>query len=200
LDTIISHIIPQQNFEKVGEQIGAILTVELEAQKTNQGFLDDVKVFQERMDPPNTEEELIVNVLYNGTNNADDSQSRTAGTATYYVDVYSTGKASNSTPGDLASNRRCNKFLGMIRYILSFTGYKTLGFLPGFIAGVSLDNIQKMAPETIDASYTTMGRITVSVRMTEGQELETGSVISEILTSVKLELTEQGYQYKQVIL
>ncbi|WP_300440690.1 hypothetical protein [Christiangramia sp.] len=195
---IIENIIPEQNFEKVGQQIGAILQLELSNQKTLQNFTEPVDVYLERMDPPNDHEKIFVNVLYSGTNNNEDNQKRSQGNVNYYVDVYSTGKSSENRSGDLDSNVRCNKFLGMIRYILSYTGYKTLGFAPGFIGNVSVESIEKGSPENVDTNYTTMGRITLSVRMIEDQELETGPVLSEALTGVKLDLTEKGYQYKTI--
>lgn len=193
---IIEHIIQEQNFEKVTRRLGEIAFLELTKQKELQNFEEPVNVFQERLDPIDATEKLIVNVLYNGTNNNDNAQQRTQGNVTFYIDVYSTGKSKEGVSGDLDSNLRCNKFLGMLRYIFSYTGYKTLGFPPGFIGGVYVDNISKLLPETVDTNYTTMGRITLSVNMVEEQALETGNQISETLTGVKLDLTEKGYQYK----
>ena len=193
---IIKNIITKQNFEHVNERIVEILKLELENQKTLQGFQDPVNVYNERLDAFNHSEVLMINTMFDGSNSNDGSQKSTQGNVTFFVDIYSTGKSSPNRDGGKDSASRLHKFLGMCRYILSDAQYRTLGFEPGTIGGVYVESIQIANLENVSSAYDTMGRITVSVRLREDQPLITGTLMASTLTGVKLDLTEKGYKYE----
>lgn len=193
---IIKNIVPKQNFELVDERLGEILTLELSHQKTLQNFSDPVNVYSERLDVFDHSEKVMVNVFYDSSNDFDETQKGSQGKSRYFVDVYASGESGTGISGGLASSKRLHKFLGMCRYILSDSQYRTLGFEPGSIGGVSVESIQIANLETKSSTYDTMGRLTVSVRLKEDQVLETGVLMTKHLTGVKLDLTDLGYKYE----
>lgn len=193
---VIKDIIPKQNFELVNERIGEILKLELEHQKTLQEFDDPVNVFNERLDAFQQEEELMINTMFDSENNNTHSQKSSLGNVHYFIDVYSTGKSKGNVDGGTASARRLHKFLGMCRFILSDSQYRTLGFNPGTIAGTAIESMQIATLENKDAANVTMGRIVLAVRLQEQQPLTNGPVVSKSLTGIKLDLTDLGYKYE----
>lgn len=195
---IINTIIPKQNFELLGERIGAILTTELLNQKTLQSFLEPVNVFVERIEPFNNSEDLIINVMFDRFSDIRQSQSSMQGDANYFIDFYTSAKAEAGKSGGLVSNEILHRFMGMARYIFGYTEYKTLGFEPGIIGFVNVQNLQKASPNEENSAFVTMGRLTLSTQLLEGQPLVDGTALREHLTNVKLELTEKGYKYKLI--
>lgn len=193
---LIKNIIPKQNFELVNERIGAIAKLELEHQKQLQDFPEPVNVFAERLDPFQDQEKIMVNTMFDALGDAEDTQPASSYNATYYVDVYATGASVVGERGDLRSNKKMLHFLGMLRSIFSATVYRTLGFTPGTIGNVSVSNIQIAQLKENDTANTTMGRLTLQVRVLENQEMQTGVQMAQALTGVKLDLTEQGYKYE----
>ena len=193
---LIKNIIPKQNFEHVNERIGEILKLELENQKELQGFSDPVNVYNERLDAFNQSEVLMINTMFDGSNSNDNSQKSSQGNVNYFIDIYSTGKETPTKDGGKDSAARLHKFLGMCRFILSDSQYRTLGFEPGTIGGVYVESIQIANLENVSAAFETMGRITVSVKLREDQPLVTGALMASALTGVKLDLTDKGYKYE----
>jgi len=51
-------------------------------------------------------------------------------------------------------------------------------------------------PNTQDSNFSRMARISFSVKIMERQDLFEGLLINDNETTVKLDLTEQGFQYK----
>ncbi len=193
---IIKSIIPKQNFELVNERIGEILKLELEEQKALQGFSEPLNIYTERMDAFKHSEILLVNTFFDAANNNTHSQKSSQGNVVYFIDITTSGASGDGKDGGNDSSSRCNKFLGMVRYIMSHSAYRTLGFEPGTIGGVYIENIQKADSEQMDAAYVSFARITVSVKLREDQPLLTGELMKSTLTGVKLDLTEQGYKYE----
>jgi len=196
---LITTIIPKQNFELVNERIGAILKLELEEQKTLQAFAEPVNVFSERLDPFDKSEEVMVNVFFDSANSFDNTQKTSQGNVSFFIDIYSTGKTSTGLDGGLDSANRLHKFLGMASYILRDSQYRTLGFVSGSIGGVYVESIQVANIEQQDAAYDTMGRISFSVKLKETGILETGELMAQHLTGVKLDTTNLGYKYEKII-
>lgn len=193
---IIKNIVPKQNFELVNERLGELLKLELEEQKFLQNFSDPVNVYSERLDVFDHSEKVMVNVFYDSSNDFDETQKGSQAKSRYFVDVFASGESGNGINGSLVSSKRLHKFLGMCRYILSDSRYRTLGFDPGIIGGVAVESIQIANLETKSSSYDTMGRLSVSVKLKEGQTLETGVLMNEHFTGVKLDLTDLGYKYE----
>lgn len=193
---LIKNIIPKQNFEEVNERIPAILKLELENQKQLQNFSDPVNVYNERLDNFSQSEVLMINTMFDGSNDSETGQKSSQGNVKYFIDIYSTGKSEEGKDGGKDSASRLHKFIGMCKYILSFSDYKTLGFEPGAVGGVYIESVQIANLENTSSAYDTMGRITLSVRLREDTPLSTGTAMKEALSGVKLDLTEKGYKYE----
>lgn len=196
---IITHIIPVQNFELVRDLIGAIIKVELENQKVLKTLSEDINVYQERTTPFSNAEELAINVLLSSANYSGMTQKDSQGRTMFFIDIYTNGKASPELTGGLDSSKRLHKYIGLIRYILQYSEYKTLSLPPGIIAGGSVDDFAILDPTLQqDSSFTRMGRISVSYRIQEQQQLVQGVAFEEIITQVKLAETDLGYQYQLI--
>ncbi len=195
---LIKNIIPKQKFELINERIGAIAKLELEEQKILQNFPDPVNVFSERLDAFSDTEQVMVNTMFDSLRDPEDGQGASNYTGNFFIDVYGTGASTTGERGDLRSSKKLLHFGGMLRSIFSATVYKTLGFIPGTIGGVSVSNFQIAQLENAATQNITMGRLTLQVRFVESQELQTGELMAEALTGVKLDLTEQGYKYEKL--
>lgn len=161
-----------------------------------QGFSEPVNVFNERMDTFKHTEEVLVNTFFDAVRENNHSQKSTQGNVVYFIDITTSGTSGEGVDGGKDSSSRCNKFIGMCRYIISDAQYRTLGFQPGTIGGVYVESIQKADSENNDGAYISFARITVSVRLREDQPLLTGELMKSALTGVKLDVTEQGYKYE----
>ena len=196
---IIDHAIPSQGFELVRDLIGAILKEELENQKTLQNLPEEIQVFSERTTPFGNEEELAINVLLSSANYTGMTQKDTQGRTMFLVDIYTNGRASNGTPGGLDSSKRLHKYIGLVRYILQYSEYKTLSLPLGVIAGGSVDDFNIMEPsQQQDSNFTRMGRVSVSYRIQENQALIQGTTLESMITTVKLEDTDLGYRFELI--
>ena len=196
---VITEAIQEQNFEKVLTRIGEILILELANQKVLQPvrLSENVVVFKERITSIDKSEEVLINVLLDGWSNSTSNQSNQNNGVSYFVDVYASGKENASTKGDNVVATKLQKYIGLCRSILQSHQYLTLGFAQGFIAGKNVEGFQMYEqPNTQDASFSRMGRLTFSVRMSENQKLWNGVVLDNNTTKVLLEDTDKGYQYK----
>ena len=125
------------------------------------------------------------------------TQKDTQGKTIFLVDIYTNGKSSPQVSGGLDSSKRLHKYIGMVRYILQYSEYKTLLLPLGIIAGGSVDDFNIMEPaQQQDSNYIRMGRITVSYRIQENQQLVQGITFDSLVTTVKLEDTDLGYKFE----
>jgi len=194
---LITNIIQEQGFEKVRDSIGAILTTELLNQKTLQGFSEDINVYVGRSTPFQQDEQIMVNVLLDSSNYGSINEHDAMGNTSYYIDVFTSGKANMDSIGGYQSSQLRDKFIGMCRAILQSTKYKTLSLPLGIISGTYCENFEVFdSTNAQDSSFTSMARLNFSVRILENQEVWQGVTIANSFTSVKLGLTEKGYQYK----
>jgi len=194
---LITNIIQEQGFEKVRDSIGAILTTELLNQKTLQGFSEDINVYVGRSTPFQQDEQIMVNVLLDSSNYGSINEHDAMGNTSYYIDVFTSGKANMNSIGGYQSSQLRDKFIGMCRAILQSTKYKTLSLPNGIISGTYCENFEVFdSTNAQDSSFTSMARLNFSVRILENQEVWQGVTIANSFTSVKLGLTEKGYQYK----
>jgi hypothetical protein len=194
--SLIAEIIPAQGFEIVRDAIGVILTTELTRQKQLQGFTEDINVFSERITPMDDAEELYINVLLDGATYGSFTEKDTQGRTTYFIDVHTTGKAIRAKAGTSTSVARLHKFVGMCRYILSHTAYKTLNLPLGLIGGTYIESFGVSDPSRKDDSqYSRFARLAFAVRIQENQALWQGINIVGNDAQVKLDLTDKGFQY-----
>lgn len=194
----ITSVIPKQNFVIVREQIGAILFLELENQKALQDFYYPINVYSEYSGGIGIEDEININVSLSSANFSSKTQKDAQGATVFNIDIFSNSKETASKTGSELSADKIQNFLGMIRFILSHTEYKTLGFELGFIGGTAIEGYEFTEQNYFaqDAANVKMCRVTFSVRIQENQTMSPVSVLQGNDTNVKLDLTDKGYKYK----
>jgi len=193
----IEEIIPEQGFELVLNIIGVILTTELENQKELQNLDDPLNIYNSRSTPFGQSEELMINVSYDGVNYDQETQSCSKGQNRYNVDVHVSSKETSSSKGGANASLKLNKYMGMIRYILSSSKYKNLMITPGVISNrkvSSIDSFDDVRKQ--DSSFTKTGRIVYEVTINESQDMAVGVELTSTETDVKLGLTQLGYKYQ----
>ena len=139
---MIDEIISRQNFELVRDAIGSILLIELEAQKQKQGFDENINIFSERTNPIQNDELLTINLSLESGDFSNKTQKDSQGKTFFNIDIYSKGAASSIESGSLNSSLKLHKYIGLVRYILQHTEYKTLGLPSGFIGGTNFENFK----------------------------------------------------------
>lgn len=195
--SLINDIIPEQGFEKVRDAIGAILKLELEAQKTLQTLTDDINIYIGRNNPFQQSESLMINILTDSANYSQIHEKGGHGNTNFFIDIYTTAKEKPNVDGGYASTKKRDKYLGMIRFILQSHKYMTLGLPPGLIMGTYVEGFENFEPSSNqDATFVKMARLSYSVRIVEQQDTWEGIEINAIFTEVKLEETEKGYKYE----
>ena len=193
---IITESIPKQAFEVVGEQIGAILVTELTNQKTVQGLTEPMEVYHERTTPYDKSEGVMVNVLLDNSTYEGHNPSSSNGPVRFNVDVYGTAKSKQDERGDTLSQKLVQKYVGMIRYILSHTKHKTLLLPQTTIGGTYVTGFQVYDLENVqDGAYVRMMRLNFEAKVVESQELWGSTPLIGNDTQVKLEETDKGFKY-----
>lgn len=191
----ITEIIAEQSFEILTKEVGAILLLELENQKTLQNYDIDLGIFIERMIPISDSEDVVVNVFLNNVGYDNQNEFESQGTHTFNIDVYTFGVDSVDESANTNVMLKLQKITGWIRYILSSTKYKTLGFSPGLVGGTYLNSISfddSFGKE--DGAMVRMSRLVFSVRASEFQNSDDILEFTGNDTTVKLDLTEKGYK------
>jgi hypothetical protein len=195
---MITNNIPTQGFEIVRDLIGTILYSNLLVQKNLKFLPDDINVFIGRTSPFQSSEKLMINVVSDSSAYNSFTEYNVQGSTNYFIDVFCTAAETENFTGDKISTNKRDLYIGMIRYILQSTIYKTLQLPPGLILGTYVEGFENFdSSNNQDASFVKMGRLTFSVRLNESQNLWEGVDISSIFTDVKLELTNLGYQFKE---
>lgn len=193
---IIQESIQKQSFEQILERIGEILLTEWTSQKTKQSLPEDVSLFKERTTPIGQGEDLYVNILFSGEELTSKGQKDSQNKVIYFIDVYTTGDRLDGKAGWEDSSDRLLRYLGILRYILMYSDYKTLLFDDGLIGGSSIENIATLDPTMReDSSFSRMGRITFGVKVLENQTLWQGEALKGNTTKVKLGTSEKGYKF-----
>lgn len=192
----ITEEIPKQGFEIVRDAIGSILKIELENQKALKGLTDEINIFSGRSVPFQSSEKLMINVLVDSANYGDRGETRVFGGTNYFIDIYVSSKQTDGNTGGFNSTLKKDLYLGMIRYILEDTRYKTLALPLGLIMSRGVEGFENFeSSNQQDSSFVKMARITFSTRLNESQGTWDGINISEFFTNVKLDLTDRGYIY-----
>jgi len=197
MDALITSLIPQQNYEAIGQQIASILAIELPNQKTLGSGLPDVKIFSESMQFTDKTDMPCINVcFFNGEYDRKTTRS-THGEYLFTIDVYANGKGDDNSPGDLKASNMMKRLMGIIRAILDDNKYSQLGFAPPVpIESIMVKKIGAMPqPNTDDTLSSVYGRLLLMVRCVEDMSLVTGVICNQQDTTVKINNTEDGYQF-----
>lgn len=198
----IDYKIERKRFEQIGDQLGAILTDEMYRQ--GQDFEVDecreVTVYRERITTIDAEEKAVVNVLYAETGFDNKHQGSSAGSNTYYIDIYAVEPSTRSgEDGDKLAALKLQRLMGIVWEILEHPIYKTLSLAAPSISGLMVANMEIVnAKENDSALAMTFGRITVNVRAVEETGRSAGNALTSSITQIKLVETEKGYRYEHV--
>ena len=192
---VINEIIPESNISIVRDSIVHILTEEINNQIKIQNLQRCVEIWSERSNSFNQSEELMINVTYDSSSYADFTESHSAANNVYFVDVVTSSRENNENRGGLNSANLRDKYLSMIRYILSSHKLNDLMLPQGLILGTYVNNIETFEHKNNqDSSFIKMARLTFSVRFNECQSDWEGVNINSIFTTTKLDLTDLGYK------
>lgn len=196
----ITNVVPKQGFEVVRDRIAEILAIEIDtqAQLSYEAYLDLVSVYTEIANPVDKVDLPCVVVSYANTSFSNKSQGSEDGLDVYHIDVYTSAKTTATNPGDKIAALRCQKLLGLCRYILADPIYKTLGLTAPSISRVYNSEINIGQISQSDAINTCMGRLTVNVVCNESNKFITPSLIAGYTTSVQLDESDLGYFYEGV--
>lgn len=192
----ISEIIPKQGFEVVLYKIAEILFSELSNQKTAHSNMPDFSVFVERMTPYDKSEGVMINVTSGSANYGNFTESTTQSKTDFNIEVYSPLEHVFIKADDSISETfTLHKVVGMVRYILQSTKYKTLDLPLGLIGGTYVESIQFFDDfnnkEGANIRIATLG---FSVRIMENQDLWNGTELKDNVSQIKLGQTELGYK------
>lgn len=189
----ITEIIPSSNYEVVLYKIASILLVEVTNQIALQGLTENVEVYAERITPFENSEDVLINVSIANANFENSTKRDSTGANDYYVDIYTTGIENNALSGDYDTRNRLHKYTGICRFILADARYKYLDLPAGTIGNVTVNSINfDDTNDRQDASFIRMARITVSVKVHEGQGMDIPIEFTGNDTTIKLSNTDKG--------
>lgn len=194
---LIINPIPEQNFERIRKRIGEILATEIleQANLTGEALFSQTTVWEERFTSFENAEMPAVNVSFTNADNLQHNQRSERYDFTYHIDVYVTAKANATQYGDLSSQQKLQRILGLIRAIFRDTHYKRLAFVDQFIMSHRSSDITIAQPNIKDGDFLSVGRITHIVTAEENNGIEHTRTADGYDTKIKLEETDKGFQY-----
>lgn len=189
----------QRKFELIRDRIALILKEELSNQATIQADNTlNPDVYIERIIDFGISELPAVNVYLNRSTFDEGTGEPTVkpGSYNYYIDVHTSGKATDAKRGDEASGVHLHRLMGLIFAILENPHYIRLDFQPSFgITNRQITDTQIAEPKQTGDSYFLMaGRTILKVHVNEevneieGDAGETGTY------QFKIGETDKGYQ------
>lgn len=197
MSSVIDYAIPTQAYELIRDRIGAILAVEVAEQVVLGGDYEmEATVWVERSRPFDLTELPAINVSLATGRYDNKHQGDARGTYRYNIDIYMRSKATNDQLGDVLSAFKVQKLIGICRHILEHTAYKYLLFTPPFIQRTMCEEINISQMDAGDMITRGMGRLSFTVVAGETTTLMDSVTFNAHWTTVKLALTEKGYQYK----
>ncbi len=192
---LITEQIPEQSFELIAKQLGAIILLELENQNKLSCSKYDIQTFLERTIPIDKSEDVVVNISLNSVNYDEHNEFSVHGSHNFNIDVYTFSDDNICQTADQRSVIKIHRVVGWIRYILSSTKLKTLGFEPGIIGGTYVQSINYDDNYgNQDGSMSRMCRIVFNVRAFEIQDPDEITEFTINDTVIKLSNTDKGYK------
>lgn len=195
---VITSIIPESNFEKVRDQIGAVLADEIanQAGLTSDPLLQAVTIWKDRTIAFDKTELPAINVLYNISTYDDNDPHTSKGDNKYTIEVITNANFTATDRGDTKANLNLQLLFRNIRYILENPNYLTLGFARGFIFSTKIESMRVLEPRQIgDALATISGLVVFSVEMTENNGDMSVTPNATVETKVKIDETDKGFRF-----
>lgn len=197
---MIDHIIPASILEVIPVKIAAILKKEFANQAYQFGDTTFVglKIMSERTTPVDkVETDMITIMTASGDYSLQSVGSMHATPYTFILEFITKAKTTPLKRGDEAAGARLNKLIMQARYILMSPTYLNLGFTEQVIENTAITKMQIYKEERTDTANTAIGQLLFTVYCEEISEQNQGIALAGSDTSVKLGLTEQGYEYTQ---
>lgn len=194
----ITSIIPVQMFEIIRDRIAEILASEF----ANQFILSsdpniNASVWVERFVPFDKTDMPSINVALNRGDYSNKDMTAVDGAYRYNIDCYASHPDTSTGQGDSKASIILQRIIGMCRFILESTQYKTLGYAPPFNCRVAVRSIAIYDPiNNQDATHQAQGRIEFTVTAPERSDMLPAVPITGNDTGVKLHTTDKGYVYK----
>jgi hypothetical protein len=197
------------NFETVRDQIAAILKIELDNQsiqwQTGSGTTHDPyvpnldltgSVWTERFTPVDRVEGNVINVSILNINLDNQTPISQKNTVSYAIDVYTNAVETSAQDGCYISGQKLHRLTGLIRSIIQSPVYDRLGMSNGIVERRSVSGvIFGHKEDNHDTINTRMDRITLKVEIHEETSGIVPTELSTMLTKVKIEQTNKGYQF-----
>lgn len=195
----LNQVIQRQGFEVIKEQVGAILKNELENQKALQNFDLPINVFLDRVVPYDDSEQLMFNVGLRSYSKSNKSQYGAHVEAEFSIDVYTSSKQKSTGRADEISSNIRDRYIGLCDAILSSTKYYQLLFEAPRIMNTMVNGVQTYeASNNQDFKFVSMSRLTFQVKYNEDYETWNGLDFKQMITNVKIDLTEKGYKFELI--
>lgn len=194
---LINEPIPFDNFHLIRDSICAILLCELENQLDLQGCGESIGVWSERSNTFNQSEELMINVSFDSSNYSNHTEMTTNSENVFFIDVVASAKENSENNGGFNSSKLRDKYVSMIRFILSHHRYRKLSLPAPIVLSSWVGNVETFDPKTnSDTSFVKMSRIYFNVKSTECSSFDEGVCFDSIFSEVKLCDTDLGYKYE----
>lgn len=197
---MINHLIPESILEAIPVRIYSILKKEFDNQAytySDTAFVG-LKIMKERMVPiDKVETDMITIMTATGEYNNQSVGSHHASPYTFIVEFITKAKSNITNRGDELATARLIRLMMKARYILMSPLYLRLE-VPEKIEGTAISKMQIYKEERIgDASDIATGQLIFTVNCEEVSEGNPGILLTQNDTNVRIELTEQGFEYTQ---
>lgn len=203
---LITQEIPENFYEKIRDQLAAILLNELPNQgvlKGDQELQNLDKIYIERSAPFSKENLPAFNVLVNEVDFHTETQISKQFSAEYFIDVYASMPANPTGRADERTNKRLQTLAGLVDGIISNGLYVGLGF-PTATTGTNesifnraVGKVQYFNPEDVkDTESITRARITVLVTANQPKVAVDPTQLNELLVDMCLYSPTGQYFYR----
>lgn len=189
--------ITPRSFEIIRDRIVDILVEEI-ANQVDNGFntAANAKVHLERFIPFDKTELPAINVCFASGNSDSRDAASSSFVYVYNIDAHSNAVDDDEALGDTKASVLCQKILGICQAILEDPQYRTLGFAPPSISGLYVSSINMIDPSQLqvkDALSSTWGRIQLTVKGSDSNNLLNAVLLAGYQTRIKIGDTLKGF-------
>lgn len=195
---LIDHIIPMSVLEIIPGQIYSVLKAEFDNQvyRYANPVCMGVKFMKERTVPiDKVDTDMITIMTATGDYGNQSVGSQHAMPYTFILEFITKAKNTASKRGDESAGSNLIRLMSAVRYILMSPSHLTLG-MSNAIESVEITKLQIYKDERIgDAENIATGQFLFTVYCEEVSAGNAGILLSGSDTDVRIELTEQGFEY-----
>lgn len=201
MSAIIQAIIPADNFERIRDQIGAILLLELSEQATlDSTFTAPKQVFIESFIDTMPTQYPAVNIRYQQGASQEKSreEKQTHYMHVFHIDLYCSAKSTATMPGYTQATLWLHQLVRKVRSILSNPAYRTVGFTAPFNKRAFINSIEVFEPMGApDADNVVNARVEYCVEVPEYATVsQIGYPLTDVTATVTLNQSTEGYYWE----